>query len=352
MQLPTSLLSLLLLSIPHVVEAIIPPRYEQLLAALGKRQCAVPCGYDNAYCCGSDSICYTDSQTRAQCAASTAYASITDGGSGQAYTTTYVQTDLQTITSTYTVWSQAAATSSYLAQSTAICTSGLISCGAKCCSSGQVCYALGNCRASSEVGTSTYSAPVRPTSATTTTTNVVVTTTQAFQTPVGTAGGTYGVTAASTSSGLSGGAIAGIVIGVIAGIILLIAICFCCILRAGFDGLLAIFGLGSKNRSRERTEVIEERYSRYGSRAGTATASRRDTHAGWFGGGKRASRPPPPRKSSEGKVIAGTALGLGALWAVLGLRRKKQEQRRAATVVSEISYSDYTDSYTGTSASE
>lgn len=362
MKLPSPLTSLILLSIPQevLVSAIIPPRFEQLLAVLGKRQCAVPCGYNNAYCCGAASVCYTDAQTRAQCAASTVYASMTNavGGAGQVYTTTYVETDLNTITSTYTIWNAAATTSStYLAQSTAICTNGLTPCGAICCSSGQVCWASGDCRVASTYSvwtstsagkTSTYSAAVRPTTVTTSTTNVVVTTTQSFETPVGTAGGTYGITSTNSSNGLSGGAIAGIVIGTIAGIILLLLICFCCCLKAGFDTILGIFGLGRKNRSRERTEVIEERYSRYGSRAGTGVAaSRRETHGGWFGGEKPPRR---ERKSNEGKWVAGGALSLAALWALLGFRRKQAEKRR--TQQSVASYSSYTESYTGTSDSE
>lgn len=344
MQLPTSLLPLLLLAVPSAVNAIIPPRFEPLLAALGRRQCAVPCGYNNAYCCGANSVCYTDAQTKAQCAASTEYS----GGAGQVYTTTYVETDLNTITSTWTVWNEA--TSTYLAQSTAICGADTQACGAICCGAGSYCYASGNCRVSaSGAATSTYSSPVKPTSATTSTTVVAVTTTQAFQTPVGTAGGTYGITTASTSSGLSGGAIAGIVIGVIAGIILLIAICACCILKAGFDGLLAIFGLG-KNRKRERVITEEERYTRYSGRGSGVAASRRETHGGWFGGGKGRSRVDEKRSSKkEAGLLGGAALGLAGLWAILGLKRKRDERRAPG---SEVSYSSYTDSYTGTSASE
>lgn len=364
------LLSLALLAIPQV-SAIVPPRYEALLFALQKRTCAVPCGYNDAYCCGSNSVCYTDAQTRAQCAASTAYAAITAYGS-TVYTTVYTDTLFITRTSVYTVWNGAATTyvaatpTTYIAQSTAICGAGLQACGAICCGSGYYCYASGNCRASATAtviigGSTSLSAPLRPTSATTTTTIVPVTTTQGFQTPVSTASGTLGITAADANNGLSGGAIAGIVIGVIAGIILLILICFCCCLKAGFDGLLAIFGLGSKNKRRERTEVVEERYTRYG-RAGTAGAAvRRDDGRTWYGGqggggGARYDNEKRSSNNNEAKTLLGLGGGLAGLAAILGLRRReeerRQQQQRRRPARSEVSYTSYTDSYTGTSASK
>jgi len=144
---------------------------------------------------------------------------------------------------------------------------------------------------------------------------------------------------------LSAGAIAGIVIGVIAGIILLLLICFCCILKAGFDGLLALFGLGKKKRrSTERIETVE-RYSRHGS-----GASRRDTHTGWFGASKPTRVDESRKKKSSGfGGLGAVGAGLLGLAVVLGLKRRHDKKEKAAR--SDISSSYYTDSFTGTSAS-
>jgi len=154
------------------------------------------------------------------------------------------------------------------------------------------------------------------------------------------------ITGANTNNGLSGGAIAGIVIGVIAGIILLLLFCFCCIIKAGFDGLLAIFGLGKKKRrSTERVEVIEERYSRHGS----GTASRRNTHNGWFGGGRPARVTETRKKKSTGLGgLGAVGAGLLGLAAILGLKRRHDKNEKPPR--SDISSSYY--SYTDTSASK
>lgn len=94
--------------------------------------------------------------------------------------------------------------------------------------------------------------------------------------------------------------------------------------------------------------MTEERYSRHGS-----AASRRDEHAGWFGGrGGRSTRGTEKKKSGigEGGILAAIALGLAGLWAVLGIRRRRAERRTAAA--SDVSYSYYSDSYSGTGTSE
>lgn len=115
-------------------------------------------------------------------------------------------------------------------------------------------------------------------------------------------------------------------------------------MKAGFDGLLALFGLGKKKRrSTERIETVE-RYSRHGS-----GASRRDTHTGWFG----ASRPTRveetrKKKSSGFGGLGAVGAGLLGLAVVLGLKRRHDRKEKERT---DISSSYYTDSYTGTSAS-
>jgi hypothetical protein len=188
---------------------------------------------------------------------------------------------------------------------------------------------------------STFSAPLRPTSGTAT-----VTATGTFL-PAVTASGSSLPIVTTSEKGLSGGAIAGIVIGVIVGIIILLLICFCCIVKAGFDGLLAIFGLGNKKRRyTERVETVE-RYSRHGS----GTASRRETHGGWFGGGRPARVTETRKKNSSGfGGLGAVGAGLVGLAIILGLKRQhdKKEMRER----SDIGSSYYTDSYTGTSASK
>lgn len=126
-------------------------------------------------------------------------------------------------------------------------------------------------------------------------------------------------------------------------------ICFCCIVKAGFDGLLALFGFGKRNkrRSTERVEVVEH-YSRHGS----ATGSRRDTHSGWFGRTRPAGVSEKRKEKSSGFGGLGmVGAGLLGLAAVLGLKRRN-DQKKARTERSDISSSYYTDSYTGTSASK
>lgn len=351
MRLPTTLAGLLYLIIaqaPYVTSSPLIPKNElqndlDWIKHLFDRQapCAgTYCGLSTQYCCTGGSTCYTDAQTIARCGAPTAAAVV---GGWQYFTTTIVMTDFVTVVSTYSSLVVAATTQNFV-QSTAICNSNQGSCGAICCdNSYEYCYATGKCTPYGAAGSTTLaSAPLRPTSGTATTVTAVVspTTTQTFQTPVSTGGSTSNGTAivlASSGGGLSGGAIAGIVIGVLAGITILIAVCFCCILRAGVDGILDLFGL--RNRSRERTEVIEERYSRHGS-----ASSRRDTH----GGGRTARTEKKRSGISEGGIFLSILAGLGALWAILGLRRRSRE--KAAR--SEVSYETNSGSYSGTSESE
>lgn len=139
--------------------------------------------------------------------------------------------------------------------------------------------------------------------------------------------------------GLSGGAIAGIVIGVLAGLALLALLCFCCCIKGLLDGCLACFGLGSRKK-RRRTEIDEyERYSHHSGGGGGRT---------WYG----AARPPArvdrrdERKSSNGKNLLGLGAGLAALWAVLGLKRQR-DNRKNNEKYSEYSYSS--DYYTSAS---
>ena len=368
-QTPPVLISLLvLLSRTTSVEAVPTPK--EVLEKLGYGVMEVRdvgCGVSSQYTCTGAQACYTN-------AAQVAYCSVPGGNSGGyvVYTTTYTETDLELRTSTSTSWFQVATTNAAptpTGVSAPICDTSLeeTSCGPICCAGNQVCAAAGSCapRPSSTAAvltsytyivstmattTSTFSAPLRPTSGTITT-FTSATTTQTFISPATASGSTIpNVSTLTTSHGLSGGAIAGIVIGTIAGIILLLLICFCCIVKAGFDGLLALFGLGSRRnrRSRERVEVVEERYSRHGS----GTASRRDTHTGWFGAGGRPARVTETRKkkSSGFGGLGAVGAGLVGLAVILGLKRNHDKKEMVERT--DISSSYYTDSYTGTSASK
>ncbi|KAF4618402.1 hypothetical protein G7Y89_g14901 [Cudoniella acicularis] len=357
-QTPPSLLSLLLVALSNIETTHAWP----LLGSLdfnflaGRTTCASYCGAQYQFCCLSGESCTTNAANVASCVAAT-------GGSegGYAvYTTTWTETDLVLRTSTYSsYWASATAVASTVvsvatAAPSCITNLGETSCGSICCASDQNCAFAGSCtaRPSSQGygygASSTYSAPLRPTSGGVVTATPSATTTQPFIAPATASGSTLPI-ASSGSSGLSSGAIAGIVIGTIAGVILLLVICFCCIVKAGWDGLLAIFGLGGRRRrDTERVEVIEERYSRHGS----GTASRRQTHSGWFGGGGgRASRVSETRKKKSSGFGGLGAIGAGllALAVILGLKRKSGEKEKPARSEISSSYYSYEDSYTGSS---
>jgi hypothetical protein len=145
-----------------------------------------------------------------------------------------------------------------------------------------------------------------------------------------------------TNNGLSGGAIAGIVIGVLLGLGLLGFILFCCCVKGLIDGCLACFGFGKKKKERV-TEVDEyERYSHHTSGGPKRT---------WYGAPIRTSKPAPKKEHHEGRNILAVLGGLGALWAILGLKRRhdKQERKdeRRSEGYSEYSYSE--DYYTSAS---
>jgi hypothetical protein len=278
------------------------------------RDCVSYCGYNNMYCCSAGEACYTNPQNIATC--TTAAGLVAGGGAYGVYTTVFTETDLVLRTSIYTSWYALATptpnTSNYVPSTSAI-----------------------------------GSAPLRPTSGgiSTATTVVSATMTAPFTPPATASGSSIPITKPGSSNGLSPGAIAGIVIGVIAGIILLLLFCFCCIIKAGFDGLLALFGVGKKKRrSTERVEVIEERYSRHGSGTG------RNTHSTWFGAGRPARVTETRKKKSSGFGGLGyVGAGLIGLAALLGLKRRR-DRKSEKPPASDISSSYY--SYTDTSASE
>jgi len=328
-----SLLTILLTS-THRTSAT--PYYRDILESLGAailadRSCPVPCGWQGQLCCTANQRCYTDSAGQAQCGALQAdvQSVSTAQGTWEYYTTTWVETDFVTLSSVY---------SSYIPGPTATgisCNFALLEtpCGNICCEAGQICQVLGQC-VSSGSGSSafyssnygTYSVPLRPTSGgpTTITSYAVPTATVPFLPPIGSAGGiVYG--SAAVTHGLSGGAIAGIVIGVLAGIIFLAMICFYCCLRASFDRVLALFGLGPRRRTSET--IIEEHHHTSGG-------------GGWFG------RPPTEGRPSGTSGWGGIAAALAALAVFLGLRR------RHSSYGSKSSYDSYTTTSYDTSQSK
>ncbi|KAJ8058291.1 hypothetical protein OCU04_012485 [Sclerotinia nivalis] len=363
------LLSLILLTLSHSSPVSAGPFPKDDIHDLGfsylmDRSCVSYCGADNQYCCTAGQACFTSSGDVAYCSSST-------GGSGgwAVYTTTYTQTDLHVGTSTY---------SSYTATTTsggnpAICDTGLgqTSCGLICCTSDQMCEYSGQCTARTSAWTytptsGTYSAPLRPTSgASTKTATVSATTTEPFIPPATASGSTLPITS-SSSNNLSAGAIAGIVIGTILGVILLLLLCFCCVVKGLWDSVLGVFAGGKPRRQGGggmRTERIEtvERYSRHGSTMGGGAAARRE-QTGFFGGA-RADKPmrveeTRKKKSSGLGGLGAVGAGLAGLAVVLGLKKKEDERRDEkmrpgpTATATEISSTYYTDSYTGTSASE
>jgi hypothetical protein len=342
-QTPPSLLSLLLVAISNIEQARAFPLGEFDFGALllGRTTCVSYCGADNQFCCTQGQSCTTLSGNIATCMAPLGIAAATGQGGYAVYTTTYTETDLVLRTSTYTSNWAAASSVQVAATSVQLCDTNLgqSGCGTICCAANQSCAGTNSCTARGTswvyVPTATptsgsYSAPLRPTSGgvSTATASVTPTTTQPFIPPATASGSTLPIVSSSSNNGLSGGAIAGIVIGTIAGIILLLLICFCFIVKAGFDGVLAIFGLG-KNRKRrdERVTVIEEeRYSRHSTGAGS-----RPVHSGWFGGASRPSRVTEERKKKSGGFggLGGVGAGLLGLAVILGLKRnhdKKEKQ--------------------------
>ncbi|TKA24955.1 hypothetical protein B0A50_06053 [Salinomyces thailandicus] len=322
------------------------------------------CGYSSQLCCSAGSSCYTDAADQAQCgAANYATTSAAVSGSWQYYTSTYVETDLVTKTKVYSSWiagaSSAATTWATASPTAASCNyaSYESSCGSICCASGQYCYVPGQCKDSAD-GTSaatsdgaTAVAPIRGTSSalTVVTETASPSTTVPFQTPVATGANITLTSNQQSGGGLSGGAIAGIVIGVLVGLFLLGLLCFYCCLRGLWA---ACFG---RNKKRRRTTEVEE-YERRSHHAHGRGSSNRGGGRTWYGAAKPArsrysDRSDRDRRDGGGgwkKEALGLGAGLAGLWALLGLKRKR-DNRKNEEKHSEYSYSS--DYYTSASKS-
>ncbi|KAI2621099.1 hypothetical protein GGR54DRAFT_600210 [Hypoxylon sp. NC1633] len=284
------------------------------------------------------------------------------------YTTTWTETRTYTSTiSSYVGVTSAASGGSNGEPCVPPAGSGQIACGPICCANWQYCASEGQCMPNAGAGSGTwtqwttvgvvttqYSAPYRVTSGSTVVQTPAPTTTGTAASETVTSSTTAApAPVASTSGSLSGGAIAGIVVGTIAGVILLLLLCFCCIVRGLWDVFAGLFGRG-RRRDTERVEITEERYSRRGSRHGSAyAATARPTHRTWFGGGGgRPTSAADRREKRSGGSWGWLAAGLGAAALLLGLRRdEKRRTSREKPSRSELGSSYYTDSYTASNPS-
>lgn len=334
-------LALMLVTAASLASATPYPRdnlHDLGMGFLMPRNCDSYCGADNQLCCGSGERCMTLQGDIATCAG---------GGGSQPYLTT-TWTETRTFTSTLMTWWEPAPEPTEGVDCEPK-NSEQEACGPICCAGWQTCAFSGQCSAkpgyeepstiiitTDGTVTTQYSAPYRVTGTTTIVTTDTVTESGTATTtteestgtsePIGAGGGGGG--------GLSGGAIAGIVIGSIFGAMLLLLLAFCCIARGLWK---ACFG----RKKKERTEVIEERYSRHGSRPPSAHSGRHH-HSGWFGGGGSAAG---GEKKSSGKKWLGLAGIAAALLALLNLRKEKKPARkgggRSRYSNSYYSYSDY-----------
>ena len=355
---PLSRLTELVQELSHENEAL---SLQNSTLELKKRQgsCAsgsFACGYYGQVCCVTGSqTCGTNAQDQAICVdvaggggggVATAAAG---GGSGnwQLYTTIWTTTGAVTMTSIYSSFIPAVATG---ASSSGDCKPNWANnespCGKQCCSSGMYCFDWnsGQCKPAGNGGFTTTAViagqpPTRPTTinGVLTTMTMTPTTTVPYGTPIATGqNGTLVEANGGGGGGLSGGAIAGIVIGVIAGIILLVLICLCCCLKAGFDGILALLGIGKKKKRRVVEETYIDEHRRYGSAAGSGRR--------WYGSaaGGRPGRPPPPPKEKKGfGGLGALGLGLGGLAVALGLKRRHDRKHDEKSDISSSYYSDY-----------
>ncbi|KAH9236109.1 hypothetical protein K456DRAFT_1832197 [Colletotrichum gloeosporioides 23] len=325
-----------ILAHPYPLQNIANNLFYELGDKFMKRDCVQRCGADSQYCCGSGEQCYTVNNI--------AGCSTVNGGGGYGiYTTTWTETN--TFTSTVTTnWPETTKASGG-GSTGATCVpqnDGETACGSICCASNQYCAYSGQCAqkgwdittiTSNGVPITTqFSAPYRVTS-------TGATGTFASQTATGT-GTAVPIADEGTGGGLSGGAIAGIVIGTLAGLGLLMLLCFCCIAR-GLWGL--IFGGKKKERSRERVEVVEERYSRHGSRMPSAH-SHRPSHGGWFGGGRPASASRRKEEKKEGAKWLGLGAAAATMAALLNMKKDKPARKPERSTYTDSYYS-----YTGTS---
>lgn len=321
------------------------------------------CGYSSQLCCSAGSTCYTDQNNEAQCATATE-AATAEAGYWTTYTSIFTETDTVLTTQLMSSYIGTYATATAEVYTTASCAYAVneVPCGSICCASNQYCFspADSQCSAIANGGSSgyesTYTTPEATVVATanpgirgTSSSLVLVTQTASptatvpFESPVATGANITLTSDHVHNNGLSGGAIAGIVIGVLLGLALLALILFCCCVRGIWVGLC-----GGGRRKRRTTEVEEyERYSHHG--RGSGGGGRTGGGRTWYGAAKpaRSSRyEEREKRDNKGTELLGLGAGLAALWALLGLKRQRDNRRRQDEKT-EYSYSS--DYYTSAS---
>ena len=267
-----------------------------------------------------------------------------DGEVWSTYTTTW--TDIETLekvyTSTVTVGTDAGT----------ICVPEndlQEACGTICCASYQTCAWAGQCQIKEGYTEPTGAATTATSTAyTTITTDGVVTT--MYSQPWRVTSSTFDTgTSIPTATvepindgedGLSGGEIAGIVVGVLAGIALLVLLCFCCVVRGLWHAMCG--GGGKKDKRKDRVEVVEERYSRRGSRAPSAY-TRRGQHDKWYGSSSADSQIREKKKGGN-KTLGALTTFAGTMAALLFLKKDKKHDHRSTRRTA------YSDTYSRTSS--
>lgn len=383
---PRSLVQLstaILLTLPSA--AALPPHgqvaYQELF---GRDTCAGQlCGWDNQLCCPNGG-CYTDTNKQAQCSGGGGIVAATaTTGYWKTFTTTITSSGPYTVTSVYSSYITPAAALTATATATATqCQYALyeVPCGSVCCGSSEYCFnwSAGVCSPAANGDSSGYissyystmystdsaGVPVRPTASI-----LIITTetasptasqtasstavpTEPFQTPIAPVGGNITVTSqeanAGSSSSLSSGAIAGIVIGVLLGLFLLGLLCFYCCIKGILDGVLALFGMGGRRRERKEVDIYERHSHHHSGSGGGGGGGGGRT---WYGAARPARFEERDRpKKKEGRNLLGIGLGLAALWAILGLKRR--QERRREEEKSEYSWTEYSTEDPGTSESK
>lgn len=288
------------------------------------------CGYYGQLCCKQGHGCYTNAKTQAECTSNGWQASASGGVASGSASFSAAASQSVSITAS----AAAAATASATAQCH-VTLSGETPCGAICCASTQWCAFENSCSplygAKTSASASTTKSPASPGALGTSFSSGVVTTTSKVPYVPPVAGGSnVTMTEINGGSSLSGGAIAGIVVGVLVGLLILGIICFYCCIKGIWDGCLAIFGVG---RKRKVTEVDE-----YTRRTHHSSGGQRRT---WYGAPVKTKTRVENRDSHLGRDLLGMGAGLAGLWAILGMKRRR-ENRRNEEKYSEYSYSsDY-----------
>jgi hypothetical protein len=112
--------------------------------------CIKPCGFAGQLCCSANQVCYVDADNGAVCSETstpTSSCSSSVQPTWLTYTTTYINSDLQTITSFYSSYITVTSSTTTPLAPSCLLSQGEAPCGSICCSSGQYCVVPGQCAA-------------------------------------------------------------------------------------------------------------------------------------------------------------------------------------------------------------